>query len=361
MRVDGERIRLIEPTHGRDEAIAASRVARSGQLASGEQVAALESELAAKLGVDEVVAVANGTAALHLCLRALGIGPGDEVITTPFTFFATVAAILHVGATPVLVDVDPTTGNLDPGAANAAIGPRTAAILPVHLYGRPADLASFTALCARHGLALVEDAAQALGARYAGRPVGTFGVGCFSFYGSKNVSCGEGGAIATREPAIARRLRRLRNHGADRRYHHTELGWNLRMSDLHAAVLRVQLTKLEEITHRRRRLARTYDALLEGARVSPPPPDDDATRSCYHLYTIRCQRRRSLATGLDRMGIETGIHYPRPIYRQPAWPGPRDPLPNVERLARQVLSIPLHPRLTRQHVQRVADAIRELA
>lgn len=352
------RIPIAAATHGREEVEAARRVILSGQLAGGREVAALEEELAALLGVREVVAVANGTAALELALRALGIGPGDEVITTSFSFFATAASILNAGATPVLVDVDPRTGNLDPRAAADAVTPRTAALVPVHLYGRPCDMDALTALARRHGLALIEDACQALGARYAGRPAGTFGVGCFSFHGSKNVGCGEGGAVAVSDRAVARRIRALRNHGSERRHVHAHVSSNLRLSDLQAAVLRVQLTRLDEVTRRRRELASLYDELLVPAAVVRPPANDPVYASCYHLYTIRVPgRRRRVMEALDRAGIETRVHYPRPIYRQPAWPGRRDALPNAERMAREVLSIPLYPGLTDAQVRRVARIV----
>lgn len=351
------RIPIATATHGPEEAEAARRVVLSGQLAGGREVAALEEELAALLGVREVVAVANGTAALELALRALGIGPGDEVITTCFSFFATAASILNAAATPVLVDVDPSTGNLDPRAAADAVGPRTAALVPVHLYGRPCDMDALTALARRHGLALIEDACQALGARYAGRPAGTFGVGCFSFHGSKNVGCGEGGAVAVSDHAVARRIRALRNHGSERRHVHAHVSSNLRLSDLQAAVLRVQLTRLDDVTRRRQRLASLYDELLASAAVARPPANDAVYESCYHLYTIRVPRRRRLMEILDRAGVETRVHYPRPIYRQPAWPGRRDALPNAERMAREVLSIPLYPGLTTAQARRIARIV----
>lgn len=352
------RIPITAPTHGRAEAEAAYRVVLSGLLSEGAEVRALEDELADNLGVADAVVVSNGTTALELALRALGIGRGDEVVTTPFSFFATASAILNVGARPVFADVDPATHNLDPEAAAAAIGPSTAAILPVHLYGRPCDMDAFAGLARRHGLALVEDACQALGARYRGRAAGSFGVGCFSFYGSKNLSCGEGGAIAVRDARLAERLRMLRNHGSVRRYVHERVSSNHRLTDLQAAVLRVQLARLKEITAARQEVAARYDELLSCAAVRLPMANDDVYESCYHLYTVGVSRgRERVMASLDAAGIEARVHYPAPIYRQPAWPGASLPLPNAERGAREVLSIPLFPGLSPDDVRYVASVL----
>jgi perosamine synthetase len=330
----------------------------SGQLSQGAEVDALETEFAAALGARHAVAVSSGSAGLELALRAIGIGAGDEVITSPFTFFSSVASILRTGATPVFADIDPVSHNLDPHQVRDAITRRTAAIMPVHLYGRPCDMNALLEVAKLHSLELIEDACQAIGARYLGRSVGTFGVGCFSFYGSKNITCGEGGMITVSGGALAERLRALRSHGATKTYMHRETSSNFRLTDLQATVLRVQLSRLAAITRRRQQIARLYDRLIASNSVICPPSNDGQYESCYHLYTLRIPSgRRALQRRLAAGGVESRVYYPRPAYDQQAWPGPDYQLKNAEQSARQVLSIPMFPALSRSQTELVADLV----
>jgi dTDP-4-amino-4,6-dideoxygalactose transaminase len=352
-------IRISSPVLGTNELAAVRRVIRSGNLVQGAEVAGLEEEFAAALGVRHAVAVANGTVALELAIRALGIGPGDEVITSPFTFFASVSSIIRAGATPVLADIDAGSFNIDPAAVEAAVTPRTAAIMPVHLYGRPADMAALGRIARRLKLAIVEDACQAVGARHAGRSAGSFGLGCFSFYGSKNITSGEGGMVTTRDRRIAERMRSLRSQGSSRTYEHTEVSGNYRMTDMQAALLRAQLERLDWITSRRQANAGAYDRWIRNRDVVHPPHNDDTFESCFHQYTIRVPRRSrsSLQASLLDAGIESRVYYPRPVHQQPAWPRPIASYPHSERAAREVLSIPVHPGLRKADVRAVSNAI----
>ncbi len=338
------------------------RVLESGWYILGPEVGAFEEEFAAYCGARYAVGVASGTEALQLALVALGIGPGDEVITVPNAGVPGTAAILLAGARPVFVDVEEESHNLDPDLLEAAVTPRTRAVMPVHLYGRPAALSPILEVARRHGLAVVEDCAQAHGARYHGRHVGTLGdVGCFSFYPTKNLgACGDGGLVITDDEALAERLRRLRTYGWGRKYH-CELpgGTNSRLDELQAALLRAKLPHLEEWNSARKVRAGWYDELLSGVVLipSPPPPGEEHV---YHLYVIRSQRRDDLQAYLREQGIGTDIHYPLPTHLQPIYRhlGYREgDFPVSERLAREVLSLPLYPELTRAEVERVARAI----
>ena len=352
-------ISISAPVLGPAEAAAVRRVIMSGQLAQGPEVAATEAELALRLKVPDVVLVANGTVALELALRSLELEPGAEVITSPFTFFASVSSIIRAGAVPVLADIDARTYNLDPDAVEAAITPRTAVLMPVHLYGRPCDMDSLCEVAQRHGLAIVEDACQAIGAAYGSAAVGSFGLGCFSFYGSKNLTAGEGGAIACRSSHLARRLRTLRNQGSPRTYTHTKVTGNFRMTDLQAAILRVQLSKLETLTKRRQDNAEFYDQVVKNPLVTLPPPNDHVYRSCYHQYTIRIRSRRrsAIQRELRGSGVESRIYYPRPVHLQPAWPFMAGSFPVAERAAQEVLSIPVHPQMSRDELATVAGLL----
>lgn len=355
-------IPITSPLLGREEVAAARRVLLSGRVSQGPEVEALEAEFASALRVRHAVAVSSGSAALELVFRALGIGPGDEVITTPFTFFSTVASVLNVGALPVLVDIDPVTSNIDVAQVSSAITTRTAAVLPVHLYGRPAALDELLSLCRRHGLVLVEDACQAVGATFRERSVGSFGIGCFSFHGSKNITCGEGGMVTTGNHSIARRLRQLRSHAAQRQHRHATVSSNFRLTDLQAAVLRVQLSRLGGITRKRQRIARFYDRALSETAVIAPPPNDAVFSSCYHLYTVRLRNRReALRSGLKRRGIDSRVYYPRPVYRQPAWRGDEYRLPFTESACREVVSIPVHSALSSGQADYIAEAVARVA
>ena len=350
-------IPISAPLIGDEERAAVLEVLASGHLAEGERVRAFEEAFAAYCGVRYAVAVSSGTAALMVALAAHGIGPGDEVITTPFSFIATANAIQFVGARPVFVDVREEDFNLDPEQVEARITPRTRALLPVHLYGQPCDLEPLLELCRRHGLALIEDACQAHGARYRGRRVGSFGTGCFSFYPTKNMTTGEGGIITTNDEEVAERARLFRNHGSRRRYHHETLGYNFRMTDLAAAIGLVQLRHLDAWTEARRRNAAYLQAHLRAVTV---PQELPGRYHVYHQFTVRVPDVRDrLVEKLAEDGIGCGVYYPVPIHRQPVYRalGYEDVLPVAERLAGEVLSLPVHPRLTAQDLDRIAAAV----
>ncbi len=330
----------------------------------GEEVEAFEEEFAEFCGANDCVGVASGTAALQLALLAYGIGPGDEVITTPFTFIATAEAISHCGATPVFVDIDPRSYNIDPTRVEAAITPRTKAIVPVHLYGQPADMDPLREIAGRHGLKVIEDAAQAHGAEYKGQRAGSLGdAACFSFYPGKNLGgYGDGGAVITNDPAIVHRVRSLRNHGRDSKYDHKEIGYGERLDALQAAILRVKLRHLEAWTEARQSHARRYGELLSECNVVTPYELRDV-RHVYHLYVIYTARRDELWAALRERGISAGIHYPIPLHRQPAYANQCDSdsgLTVAEKAAQSVLSLPLYPELSAQQVAEVASAVAQL-
>jgi dTDP-4-amino-4,6-dideoxygalactose transaminase len=344
-----------------DAAIA--RVLDSCQFVLGAEVAGFEQEFAKYCGTAECIALNSGTSALHLALLAAGVGPGDEVITVPFTFVASVAAVLYTGARPVLVDIDPRSFTLDPSAVDAAITPRTKAILPVHLYGQPADMDPIMEIARRRGLVVIEDAAQAHGAKYKGRPVGSIGdMACFSFYPGKNLGAyGEGGAVTTSNAEYARTVRMLRDWGQDRKYHHVLRGFNYRMEGFQGAILRVKLRHLERWTESRRAVVHQYNKLLEGSGVETPVEMPWA-RHVYHVYTLRSDDRDALHDSLQAEGIQTGIHYPVPAHLQPAYADlgyGRGAFPHAEAAAKQVLSLPLYPELSEQAVTEVVRAVKK--
>ena len=338
---------------------AVRRVIERGWFVLGPEVEAFEHEFAAASGAAEAVGVGNGTDALALVFRALGIGHGDEVVTTPLSAAYTALAVMMAGARPVFADVDPDRLTIDPAAAEAAITPRTAAILPVHLYGQAADMTALEAIARRRGLALVEDCCQAHLATAAGRPVGTIGVaGAFSFYPTKNLGAlGDGGAVVTNDRALAERLRRLRNGGQTSRYRHAEAGVNSRLDEIQAAVLRERLRFLPAWTERRRHLARLYRGALAGAPVEVPPEIDPG--HVYHLFAVRSPERVRLQAHLAAHGIETLVHYPVPIPRQPALDGAKPtPCPVADRICEELCSLPLYPALADEAVGAVAAAVR---
>ncbi len=349
-----------------DEAVA--RVLDSGWFILGPEGEAFERELAAALGAREAVAVGNGTDALHLALRALGVGPGDEVVTTSISAAFTGLAVLQAGARPVFVDVDPRTLNLDPEAVARAVTPRTKALLPVHLYGHPAEMGPILALAREKGLAVLEDACQAHGARYEGRPVGTLagerGIGALSFYPTKNLGAlGDGGAILLNDPLLAARLRQLRNGGQSDRYRHEVPGVNSRLDELQAALLRVGLRHLAAWTERRRALAAFYQQELEGSGVEPLGEQPYA-RAVFHLFVVRHPRRDALMATLRERGIGTLIHYPIPLHLQPAFAplgGRPGDLPVAEKASAEILSLPLYPELTDEQARAVVEAVRDAA
>ena len=333
----------------------------SGRFVLGPQAEALEREVASRCGVAHAVACNSGTDALHLALRALGVGPGDEVITAGFTFIGTAEAIVHAGATPVFVDVRADTFNLDADALEAAITPRTRAILPVHLFGRVADMPVVLDVARRRGLHVVEDAAQAIGAALDGRACGAFGdAGCFSFYPSKNLgACGDGGMAVTDDAALAERLRILRNHGSRETYRHEAIGWNSRLDELQAVVLRAKLPHLDAFNAARRRHAEGYAARLRGLPLALPDPGT-AGAHVFHQYTVRTPRRDALRAALSAAGIASAVHYPVPLHRQAPFAAAcaEVSLPVCETLASEVLSLPMYPLLTDRELDRVADVVR---
>jgi dTDP-4-amino-4,6-dideoxygalactose transaminase len=344
---------------------AVCRVLASGQFVLGEEVARFEEEFATYCGTRFAIALNSGTSALHLALLAARVGLGDEVITTPATFVATVAAILYTGAKPVLVDIDPATWTIDPARIEAAITGRTKAILPVHLHGRPADMEPILSLADAHGLTVIEDAAQAHGAEYRGRRVGSLGdVGCFSFYPGKNLgACGEGGAVVTNDASLAQAVRLLRDWGQAGKYRHVTKGYNCRMEAIQAAILTVKLKHLEAWTETRRAHARRYDALLPQTGVGMPAPTFDS-RHVYHVYAVRVRDRDAVQRRLALAGIATGIHYPTPVHLQPAYADigyHRGDFPLAESLAAETLSLPMYPELLPDQVGRVAETLGAMA
>jgi dTDP-4-amino-4,6-dideoxygalactose transaminase len=341
---------------------AVSKVLESGEFVLGSEVASFEREFAAYCGASECIALNSGTSALHLALLAAGVGPGGEVITVPFTFVASVAAVLYAGARPVLVDIDPRSFNMDPAAVEAAITPRTKAILPVHLYGQPADMDPITEVAGRHGLVVIEDAAQAHGAKYKGRQVGSIGdIACFSFYPTKNLGAyGEGGAVTTSNAEYAQKVRMLRDWGQDRKYHHVLRGYNYRMEGLQGAILRVKLRHLEQWTEARRAVASKYDHLLTDCDIELPLEMPWA-RHVYHTYTVRTMERERFQASLAAEGIQTAIHYAEPAHLQPAYADlgyGEGAFPHAEAAARQVLSLPIYPELSADAIAQVARAVK---
>jgi len=339
---------------------AIARVVDSGWYVLGPEVEAFEREFSAASGVDYTVGTGNGTDAIALILRALGIGPGDEVITTPLSAAFTALAIVMSGARPVFADIDPVRMTIDAEAAEQAMTPRTAALLPVHLYGQPADMTALAALANRRGLALIEDCCQAHLSTCHGRPVGSFGAaGAFSFYPTKNLGAlGDAGAVVTGNAALAERVKRLRNGGQIGRYHHDEPGVNSRLDEIQAAVLRARLPLLRRRIEQRRALAADYRAALDGAPVTVPVEVD--TGHVYHLFPVRSPQRPALQGRLRAAGIETIVHYPVAISQQPAFASARPAhCPQAIRAANEVLSLPLYPGLNRESIRVVADAVRK--
>lgn len=341
-------------------------VLRSGMLAQGSKVAALEAAFAAVTGVPHVVAVSSGTTALVAALQALGLQPGDEVITTPFSFVATLNAILEAGATARFADVREDF-TLDPEAAEALVTERTRAVMPVHLYGLPADLGGFTAMAERHSLTVVEDAAQAHGARFGDRAVGSFGIGCFSLYGTKNITSGEGGLVTTSDDAVADRLRLLRNQGMRERYRYEIPGHNYRLSDLQAAVALPQVARLAEITARRAANAHRLTAGLAGLPGLVVPTVPPGRTHVWHQYTVRVTGaapvgRDTFAQRLTEAGVGNGIYYPKLLHHHPCYAGhPRvgtDSTPVAARMATEVVSLPVHPALAGDDLDRVVEVVR---
>jgi dTDP-4-amino-4,6-dideoxygalactose transaminase len=335
------------------------RVMRSGQYILGPEVEALEREAAAYLGVKHAIGVNSGTDALVIALRALGVGPGDEVITTPFTFFATAEAISLVGATPVFVDIDPRTFNINPDLIPSAITPRTKAILPVHLYGLPAEMDPILEIARSHGLKVLEDCAQAFGATYKGKKVGTLGdAGAFSFFPTKNLGgFGDGGLIATNSDEVAERARMLRAHGSRRKYYNEAVGYNSRLDALQAAFLRVKLKHVDAWNEARRQVASRYNKLLAGLSGLVLP--EVSPGHVFHQYTVRVHGGRDrVAEALAREGVGTMVYYPVPLHRLPVYAHMGAALPEAERAAREVLSLPIGPHLNPSSQEGVSEALK---
>jgi dTDP-4-amino-4,6-dideoxygalactose transaminase len=342
---------------------AVQRVLDTGQFVLGPEVEGFEQDFAAMCMADAGIAMNSGTSALHLALLAAGVGPGDEVITVPFTFVATTAAIGYTGATPVFVDINPETFTMDVTQIDKAITKKTKAILPVHLYGQAADMDPILAIAARHGLVVIEDACQAHGALYKGRPVGAIGdAGCFSFYPGKNLGAyGEGGMVVTNREDYEKRMRMLRDWGAEKKYHHVLKGYNYRMEGMQGAILRVKLRHLPAWTKARREHAAAYQKLLINSGVQTPGEAPYSTH-VYHVYAVRTTDRVSLQRALQAHGVSTGIHYPIPVHLQPAYADLGHGVgafPESERAANEVLSLPMFPELTPTQIEQVCLAVRQ--
>ena len=354
-------IPAAKPIIGDEERAAVDRVMRSGMIAQGPEVAAFEKEFASELvGGRTCVAVCSGTAGLHLGLLAAGIGRGDEVLVPSFTFAATANSVALAGATPVFVDIEPDTFCMDPNAAEAAITPRTRGMMPVHLYGHPANMDRYVALAKKHGIQLFEDAAQAHGSSWNGAPVGSFGTfAMFSLYPTKNMTSGEGGMVSCATDEVARMVKLLRNQGMEKRYENEVVGFNARMTDIHAAIGRVQLGKLPAWTARRQEIAAAFNARLEGVTVPPVAPE--ATH-VYHQYTIRVHGDRDAFAKalLDEHGVGSGVYYPIPNHELPSFNQKLD-LPVTRVAAAEVLSLPVHPSLTEADVDRVVAGVNAVA
>ena len=339
-------------------------VMRSAHFILGPQGKALEEAIAACHGVKYAVAVASGTDALHLALIAAGIKRGDEVITTPFTFIATAEAISYVGAVPVFVDIDPITYNMDVSKIEAAITKKTRAIIPVHLYGAPVEMDGLMQLAKKHNLKVIEDCAQSFGAEYHGKKTGAFGeLGCFSFFPSKNLGgYGDGGMVITDDPKLAEHLRSLRNHGSTVRYYHDELGFNSRLDELQAAIIRIKFKYIDEYNTKRRNNAFLYNKFLAGTGIQTPS-EQQGTKHVFHQYTIRVKNRDAVKQKLDEGNVTASmIYYPVPLHLQAAYkslgmkPGS---LPKAEQAAQEVLSLPMYPELTEEQIKTVADAVKK--
>lgn len=342
------------------------KVLAESSFALGPAVQTFEEEFAEFCDVDHCAGLSSGTAALHLALRTLDVGPGDEVITTPLTFIASVWPISYLGASPVFVDVEPETCTIDPSRLEGAVTDRTKVILPVHLYGHPAPMDPILKVADRHELFVVEDAAQAHGAAYRGRPCGSMGkVGCFSFYPSKNLgACGEAGAVVTSDPVLDARIRSLRDHAQEKKHVHRELGYNYRMDGLQGAALRVKLERLRSWNGSRRRVATRYREHLADLPEVTLPVEREEARHVYHLYVVRLpsgEARDALRNHLERRGVGTGLHYPTPVHLQPAYrhlDHGRGSFPRAERAADRVLSLPMHPHMTDDQARNVAAEVR---
>mgnify|MGYP000365474628 CR=1 FL=1 len=362
-------ISIAKPLIEEKEINAVIEVLKSGMLAHGKEVEAFEREFADYLGIKHSIAVANGTAALDVALKALKIGPGDEVITTPFTFIASANAILFQGARPVFADIDPKTFNLDPNGVLEKITDKTKAIVVVHLYGQPADMKAFKEIAEDYNLYLIEDCAQAHGAEFEEQKVGTFGdIAAFSFYPTKNMTTGEGGIVVTNDDELARRADLIRNHGQVEKYLHVGLGYNLRMTNIAAAIGRVQLRKLDEWNSKRIENAKLLNGISKIKGLEPPYVDS-RVKHVFHQYVIKVKEdfplnRDELAQKLREKGIGTGIHYPMPVHHQPLYQKlsyPKNMCPNAVEASKRVLSLPVHPAVSKEGIDYIIQTLGELS
>jgi dTDP-4-amino-4,6-dideoxygalactose transaminase len=355
-------IPISKPIIGEAERDAVLEVLESGMLAQGPRVAELEDRFAAVCGVKHAVATSSGTTALHVALLASGIGSGDEVITTPFTFIASANSILFVGAKPVFIDIEEDTFNMDVGLIEEAITPRTKAIMPVHLYGCMCDMQAIEEIAGRHDLSIIEDACQAVGASQNGRRAGSIGTGTFSLYATKNVMSAEGGMITTDDADLAEHCRMMRNHGMKRRYYHDMLGYNFRMTDLHAAIGVVQMDRLKDATAKRRQNAAYFDQHITSVNTPKVP---DGFEHVWHQYTVRLTNGRDRDAAVKQLaeaGIGTGIFYPVPVHKQAymqEYVGNLS-LPVSERMAEEVFSLPVHPLLSQEDLERIVTEVNKL-
>ena len=363
-------IPIAKPLIGDEEIKAVVEVLKSGMLAHGKEVEAFEKEFADYLDAKHGIAVANGTAALDVALKALKIGSGNEVITTPFTFIASATSILFQGAKPVFADIDPKTYNLDPDDVLEKITDKTKAILVVHLYGQPANMKVFTEIAEDHNLYLIEDCAQAHGATFEGRKVGTFGhVAAFSFYPTKNMTTGEGGMVVTNDDELAERAKLIRSHGQAEKYLHVELGYNLRTTNMAGALGRVQLRKLDKWNEIRNENAKRLSAGIEKIPGLTPPYVDPKVYHVFHQYVIRIEDEFPLSRGelmakLRELGIGTAVHYPMPVHWQPLFQKlgyEKDCCPNAIEASKRVLSLPVHPSVSDEDIQHILETLKELA
>jgi len=355
-------ISIAKPIIGKEEQDAILEVLNSGQMVQGPRVREFEARFAEMCGVEHAIATSSGTTALHIAMLAHGIGASDEVITSPFSFIASANCALYVGARPVFVDIEPNYFTIDPAQIEARITPKTKAIVPVHLYGQACEMDAIMEIAQKHKLAVIEDACQAHGATYKGQKVGSFGTACYSLYATKNITTIEGGMIVTNDAQIAEKARLFRNHGSPRTYEHVVLGYNMRMTDLSAAVGLVQIKNLNQWNAKRREnAAYLTEKLSQVAGVVTPKVREQAGH-VFHQYTIRIQDRDAAAQKLREKGVGVGVHYPTPIHRQPLYQelGYKDVLPVAEAASREVLSLPVHPSLSAEDLDTIIDAIRSL-
>ena len=352
-------IPIAKPDIGYEEQKAVADVLSSGMIAEGKRVAEFETAFAEYAGVENCIAMNSGTAALHAAMLAHGIGKGDEVITTSFSFIATANSIMYTGARPVFVDIEPDTFNIDTDLIEDSITKNTKALMPVHLYGHPAEMRRIMEIAEEHDLVVIEDACQAHGANYHGKKVGSFGTGAFSFYPTKNMTTGEGGMITTNDEEVARKARMIRAHGSQQRYLHEMMGYNLRMTDIAAAIGLVQLSKVDGYNSARRNNASMLSEGLKGISGVTVPTIRDGCEHMFHQYTLRVENRDDLVKKLTQTGIGTGIYYPTPIHKQPVYieAGYTDTLIECEKAAKEAVSLPVHPGVSKDDVKQIITAV----